>query len=64
MIKQKTYNFGNLTITQTIDKKNNLKSNDVSRFNGEYWECLSPKDADYSKVFKLLHNFKIANNIN
>lgn len=57
---QTTYNFGNLEVTQTIieNGKEILKLNDVSRFNGEYWEILSAGDPDYSTAIILMHNDK------
>ena len=63
MIEQKTYKFGNLTITQTRieDKHEITKFNDVSRNNGKYDELLSPDDPDYREACRLLHNEKREN---
>ena len=64
MIKQKTYKFGNLTITQTIinDKSGITKHNDVTRNNGKYDELLNHNDPDYSKACILIHNEKMGYN--
>jgi hypothetical protein len=58
LITQNTKTFGNLTITRTRmeDKKSINKHIDVSRFNGEYCEILSPQDPDYTKALIMAIN--------
>ena len=61
MTTQKTYNFGNLEITQTIieTKGGIVKENEVTKFNGEYYEFVSPNSEDFKKAIILMHNEKI-----
>lgn len=52
MTTQKTYNFGNLTITKTrIESKAGVtKFIEVTRFNGEIYEILDTQDPDYKRA--------------
>jgi hypothetical protein len=54
MTAQQTYTFDNLSITRTIIDGQRFLS--VDHNCGEYWEELSPNDADYSKAIILMLN--------
>lgn len=60
MTTQNTYTFGNLEITQTIieDKTGTTKMNEVTIFNGEYFELLPETDENFKKAIILMHNQK------
>lgn len=58
MTKQTNQTFGNLSITKTRieDKAGVMKFIEVTRFDGECYELLSPNDADYQKAIILSLN--------
>jgi hypothetical protein len=62
MTTQYNYTFGNIEITQTviIGKSGILKINEVSIFNGEYFELINQSHPDYKKAIILMHNAKIS----
>lgn len=63
MITQKTYDFNNLSITQTImETKTNIhKHIEVVKNMGTYHEILAPTDPDYQRAIILMINEKNKN---
>jgi hypothetical protein len=61
MTTQQNFKFGNIEVTQTviIGKGGIMKINEVSVYNGEYYELISESHPDYSKAIIMMHNEKI-----